>query len=176
MNSQRTVALFLLGWLTQPVISVSTAAASSAHNRIEGAQTGNTTDDTAAILALLRGVEAAFSEMDLRRWLSHFHESYLILAPEGVIAPSSESEALRLLQPHVESLRARGYAKSELHRATVKLLSPTTALAAVEWIRRKSNDDELERLGATYAFFKDKPGWRIVMLTVHPPETVLKFE
>lgn len=54
----------------------------------------------------------------------------------------------------------------------MKILSPTTALAAVEWIRRKGNDEELERLGATYAFFKSDGSWKIVMLTVHSPSTV----
>lgn len=132
--------------------------------------------DQEAILAVLRGVEAAFSEGDLPRWLSFFHSPYLIMAPEGVIAPSSESEALTLLRPQMDNLRARGYARSELNRATVKLLSSTTALAAVEWIRRKANKEELERLGATYALFKGEDGWKIVMVTVHPATTLLDLK
>ena len=128
--------------------------------------------DPELILAVLRDVEAAFSDGDLRRWLSLFHSPYLIMAPEGVIAPSSDEEALRLIRPQMENLRARGYARSELNRPTVKILSPTTALAAVEWIRRNGTEEELERLGATYAFFKGDGSWKIVMLTVHSPSTL----
>jgi hypothetical protein len=132
----------------------------------------NVPHDPELILAVLRDVEAAFSDGDLRRWLSLFHSPYLIMAPEGVIAPSSDEEALALIRPQMENLRARGYVRSELNRPTVKLLSSTTALAAVEWVRRKGNEEELERLGATYAFFKADGSWKIVMLTVHSPSTL----
>jgi hypothetical protein len=128
--------------------------------------------DHELILVVLRDIEAAFSDGDLRRWLSLFHSPFLIMAPEGVIALSSDEEALALIRPQMENLRARGYARSELNRPTVKLLSPTTALAAVEWVRRKGNEEELERLGATYAFFKGDDGWKIVMVTVHSPSTL----
>ena len=129
-------------------------------------------DDEASILAVLRGVEAAFSDTDLPRYLTFFYSPYLIMAPAGVIAPSSEDEALALLRPQVDSLRARGYARSELNQAKVKLLSATTALASVEWTRFKAKDEELERLGATYAFFKGESGWKIVMVSVYPPTTL----
>ncbi len=129
-----------------------------------------------SVLGVLRGVEAAFSDADLPRYLSFFHSSYLIMAPAGVISPSTEDEALTLLRPQIENLRARGYSRSELGRTTVRILSPTTALAAVEWIRRKANEEELERLGATYAFFKGEHGWKIVMVTVHPPATLVELK
>lgn len=78
-----------------------------------------------------------------------------------------------MLRPHMEILRARGYARSELHQPTVKLLSATTALAAAEWIRRASKDEELERIGATYALFKSDDSWKVVMVTVHPPSSIV---
>ena len=136
----------------------------------------NVPRDQELILAVLRDVETAFSDSDLRRWLSSFHSPYLIMASEGVISPSSDEVALALIRPQIEKLRARGYARSELKRPTVKLLIPTTALAAVEWIRRKGNEEELERLGATYAFFKGDDGWKIVMVTVHAPSTLPQLQ
>ena len=63
-----------------------------------------------------------------------------------------------------------------MDRATVKLLSETTALAAVQWIRRKADEEELERVGATYALFKSEDGWKIVMVTVHSPAALLEFD
>ena len=143
-------------------------------HRGDGANTKHVDRD--AIFAVLRGVESAFSDADLERWLSFFHSPYLIMAPEGVIAPRSENEALAILRPQMEKLRSRGYARSELRKASVKVLSTSTALAAVEWTRRKANEEELERVGATYAFYKGEKGWKIVMLTVHSPATLVELK
>jgi hypothetical protein len=49
-------------------------------------------------------------------------------------------------------------------------------LASVEWVRRKANNEELERLGGTYAFFNTKDGWKIVLVTVHPSTTVVELK
>lgn len=133
-------------------------------------------DDEEAILTVLRGVEAAFSDGDLTKWLSFLHSTYVIVAPEGVVAPASEEEALALLRPRMAALRARGYSRSEMKRATVKVLSPATALASVEWLRRNASGEELERLGGTYAFFKSRQGWKIVMVNVHPSSAVVELE
>lgn len=173
------IVLFLafvgFGCLVQPTFARPVRSDSITVNT-QGRRTGENAVPVDQILAVLRGVEAAFSDTDLRGYLSFFHSSYLIMAPEGVIAPASENEALALLRPQIENLRARGYARSELNRVTVKLLSASTALAAVEWIRRKANKEELERLGATYAFFKGENGWKIVMVTVHSPATLLELK
>lgn len=177
MTHTRIASLLVLvgfGYLVQSSVAQSAKPDTTAEGYADGPRTSqdDVLRDQDSILAVLRDVEAAFSDGDLRRWLSLFHSPYLIMAPEGVIAPSSEEEALALIRPQMENLRARGYARSELNRPTVKLLSPTTALAAVEWIRRKANEGELERLGATYAFFKGGDGWKIVMVTVHPSSTL----
>lgn len=125
---------------------------------------------------VLRGVEAAFSELDLTRWLSHFHTSFLLMSPEGAVTPHSEEEAATIVRPLIDGLRARGYTRSEMNRATVKLLSPTTALAAVEWSRLDTAGEELQRIGVTYAFLETDDGWKIVMVSAHPPETLLDLE
>ena len=181
MRSNQIASFFALAGLG--CIAWLTLAQSSTPDPIsESDANGSSTGQDAArhhedaILAVLRGVEAAFSDTDLPRYLSFFHWPYLIMAPAGVVALSSEGEALSLLRPQIENLRARGYARSELSRVSVKLLSETTALATVEWIRLKANNEELERLGATYAFFQGERGWKIVMVTVYPPMTLAELK
>ena len=181
MNPAHIASLVALAWFGCVVQLTFAHGASPAPSAAGGAEDRSVSqkapaDDQESILAVLRGVEAAFSDADLSRWLSFFHSTYMIMAPEGVIAPSSDNEALTLLRPQMETLRARGYARSELNRATVKVLSAATALASVEWVRRKANNEELERLGGTYAFFKSKDGWKIVMVTVHPSTTVVELK
>ncbi len=167
-----------IGCIVQLTFAQSATAVPIAESDAEGRRISENAvrHEEESILAVLRGVEAAFSDTDLPRYLSFFHSPYVIMAPAGVVAPSSEDEALTILRPQIEDLRARGYARSELNRAKVKLLSATTALAAVEWIRRKVNKEELERLGATYAFFKGERGWKIVMVTVYPPTTLVELK
>lgn len=180
--SPTQIALFLtlagIGCVVQLTLAQSAAPDPIAESHAEGQRRGENAarHDEDSILAVLRGVEAAFSDADLPRYLSFFHSSYLIMAPAGVIVPSSEDEALALLRSQIENLRARGYSRSELDRTTVKVLSATTALAAVEWIRHKADEEELERLGATYAFFKGEHGWKIVMVTVHSPATLVELK
>lgn len=171
-----TIALAVFVFVAQLAWAPSVQAGVATGSQNEPTSNNGASREEQSILDVLRGVEGAFSDMDLPRWLSHFHSSYLIMAPQGVIAPASESEALAILRPHIDSLQARGYARSELDRATVKLLSETTALAAVQWIRRKADEEELERIGATYALFKSEDGWKIVMVTVHSPAALLELE
>lgn len=172
------LALVGIGCIVQLTFAQSATPDPISESDAEGRRMGENAvrHDEGPVLAVLREVEAAFSDTDLPRYLSLFHSPYVIMAPAGVIAPSSEDEALALLRPQIENLRARGYARSELNRATVKLLSATTALATVEWIRFKANNEELERLGATYAFFKGEHGWKIVMVTVYPPTTLVELK
>lgn len=169
------LALFWFGCIVQVTFAQSATPDTISEGDAVGQRIGQNAvrHDEDAIRAVLRGVEVAFSDTDLPRYLSFFHSPYVIMAPEGVIALSSEDEALTVLRPQIKNLRARGYVRSEIDRATVKLLSASTALATVEWIRFKANDEELERLGATYAFFKGDNGWKIVMVTVYPPTTLV---
>ena len=132
-------------------------------------------DDRDAIMSVLKGVEAAFSALDIDGWLDHFHSRFLLMSPQTAVVPASRAEAAMLVQPLIEGLRARGFARSEMQQATVKLLSPSTALAAVEWVRRNRDREEIDRIGTTYAFFRAGDSWKIVMVTVHPPETLVRL-
>ena len=73
-------------------------------------------DDRDAIMSVLEGVEAAFSALDIDRWLDHFHSRFLLMSPQAAVVPSSRAEAATLVQPLIEGLRARGFARSEMQQ------------------------------------------------------------
>lgn len=175
MNTMRIALVFVLALLGTSCRTSSVISRADSDERAEAIRSSER-DDREAIMDVLRGVEAAFSELDLTRWLSHFHSSFLLMSPEGAVTPHSESEALAVVRPLIDELRAQGYTRSEMKRATVKVLSPTTALAAVEWSRLDAAGEELQRIGVTYAFLERQNGWKIVMVSVHPPETLLELE
>jgi ketosteroid isomerase-like protein len=57
----------------------------------------------------------------------------------------------------------------------VKQMGEDIALLSVSRVRYRTDDQELERLGATYTFRKTADGWKIVVATMHDPDTVLRL-
>jgi ketosteroid isomerase-like protein len=49
------------------------------------------------------------------------------------------------------------------------------ALLSVNRVRYRTDGQELERLGETYTFRKTADGWKIVVATMHDPDTVLRL-
>jgi ketosteroid isomerase-like protein len=133
------------------------------------------TDEYNAISELLGEATAAFSGLDLKRFRSCYHLPCMVITPQGVASASSESEFDRLFRPMMESLKARGFARSEWAEKHVKLQSDSTATASVLWIRFRKDGAELERLGATYALYKSNRNWKIAMVMAHDPDSVLRL-
>jgi len=131
------------------------------------------TDEYNAISDLFEEIAAAFSGLDLKRFRSCFHLPCVMITPQRVASASSEGEFDSLFTSIMDSLKARGFARSEWVEKHVKLQSNSAATASVLWIRFKKDGSELERLGATYALYKSNANWKIAMVMVHDPEGVL---
>jgi len=132
------------------------------------------TDEYNAISVLFDEITAAFTGLDLKRFRSCFYLPCMVISPQGVAWASSESEFDRLFRPMMDSLKARGFARSKRVEKYVKLQSNSTATASVLWIRFKKDGSEIERLGATYALYKSNANWKIAMVMVHEPDGVLR--
>ena len=118
--------------------------------------------DDEAIRDVLSDVEAAFSRLDIDAWFRCFHNPSILVAPQAVIVLSSEVQAREVLRPEVERLRERGFARTRLDNCHVKLLTEATAIASTAWSRLDSDDNIIERLGATYVFCRPTEQWRAV--------------
>ncbi len=127
------------------------------------------------ILTVLSGIERDFSNLDIENWTTHFHVPCLLLANGTAIAVASESELVAYISPVVTRLRAAGFARTELMRSSSRILDDTNALACTLWRRLDRDEQEIERLAATYAFINTNGGWKIAMLMVHSAETKLSF-
>jgi ketosteroid isomerase-like protein len=57
----------------------------------------------------------------------------------------------------------------------VKQMGEDIALLSVNRVRYRTDGQELERLGETYTFRKTADGWKIVVATMHDPDTVLRL-
>jgi hypothetical protein len=75
----------------------------------------------------------------------------------------------------IQELRLRGYSHSVWSELYVKVLDASTALESGVPVRF-ANGDELERIGATYLLRKSGAAWKIAVLTVHAPDTVIQLD
>jgi ketosteroid isomerase-like protein len=132
-------------------------------------------DDKAAVTRVLTDYYRAFSKLDVQAILPYFHEPFLLIASDGVAATPTHAALAATFAPVMESLRARGYAGSELTKL-VKRLSATTTLASGIAIRHKAGGQELERVGVTYLLQKADNDWKIAVVVVHDTDKVLRLE
>jgi hypothetical protein len=122
--------------------------------------------DADAPLGILADYYTAFSTLEVRAFLPYFHEPSLLIGPQGIFAAPTRADVATTFAPAVESLRARGFGRSELSVRQSKMLSETVALVIGVAIRYKSDGQELERVGVTYILHNDA-GWKIAVVALH---------
>jgi len=115
----------------------------------------------------LKDYYAAFSTLDAQQYLSYFHEPSLLIGPQGVFAATTRALLMTVFAPAVETLRAKGFGRSELSVRDLKSLSATATLVTGVAIRYKIDGTELERVGVTYVLHKTDSGWKIAVLILH---------
>ena len=124
---------------------------------------------------ILKGIQAAFEKLDISAWFQYFHKPCLIVLPDVVLSPASETEAEALAKTEAERLRSKGYAKSVMEKFSIKFLTETTALVGTAWSRFDNQDNLIEDLSVTYIFFKSNDTWYVSMLTTHPVSTAVEI-
>jgi hypothetical protein len=108
-----------------------------------------------------------FSSLNLQSILPYYHEPCLIIGSQGVVAAPTRSVLATALTPVMESLRSRGYGRSELSIRQLKSLSPATVLVMGVALRFKVDGQPLERAGVTYLLQKAKQHWKIAVLVAN---------
>ena len=113
---------------------------------------------------------AAFNTLDPQGALPYFHEPTLLIGPRGVFAAPTHDSLTPVLATIIDSLRARGFGRSELSVQRATFLSASTNLVTGVAIRYKVDGQELERVGVTYALQSADNRWKIAALIVHDPQ------
>ena len=131
-------------------------------------------DDKTAVTRVLTDYYNAFSTLDVKAIVPYYHEPSLFITPPGVIAAPTHAAMTEGFTAVTESLRARGYSRSELSMLHVKQLSATATLASGVAVRYKADGQELERVGVTYLLHKADSRWRIAVVVSHDTDTVVQ--
>ena len=108
----------------------------------------------------------AFSTLDLGAIAAHYCEPTMTITPQGVFAAGSRAALAESLAPLVNSLRARGYGRSEFVQSQVTPLSETAALVRGVAVRYAAAGPEMERIPFSYLMHRDEVGWKIAALIV----------
>jgi hypothetical protein len=124
-------------------------------------------DAETAVSLFLKNYYRDFSSLSLQAILPYFHEPCLIIAPQGVFAAPARSVLPSAFTPVLESLRSRGYGRSELSIRQIKSLSTATILVTGVALRFKVDGQALERAGVTYLLQKVDQHWEIAVLVTH---------
>jgi len=132
-----------------------------------------TDDGKAAVAQVLTDYYRAFSTLDAQAVLPYFHEPSQLVSPAGVVPTPTRAALAAFFQPHMEALRARGFAKSELINLHLKRLSAATVIAGGVAVRRKTDGEELERAGVVYLMQKTNAGWQIATIVIHDADDAL---
>src|SRR5437588_2707172 len=101
-------------------------------------------DDEAEVVQVLTDYYSAFSTLDVQAVLPYFHEPSLLIGLQGAFAAPTRALLPTAFTPAIESLRARGFARSELNVQNVRSLSATATLVTGIAIRYKLDGQQLD--------------------------------
>ena len=127
-------------------------------------------DDEAEVVQVLTDYYSVFSTLDVQAVLPYFHEPSLLIGLQGAFAAPTRALLPTAFTPAIESLRARGFARSELSVQNVRSLSATATLVTGVAIRYKLDGQQLDRAGVTYVLHKADTCWKIAVLILHDPK------
>ncbi len=135
----------------------------------------SSTDET-VVNQFLTDYYRDFSSLNIDAILPYFHEPCLTIGPQGVLGAPTRSVLATALSPVLESLRERGYGRSDLSIRQLKWLSPATILVTGVALRFKVDGQPLERAGVTYLLQKVDHNWKIAVLVTHDKGEVVGNE
>jgi hypothetical protein len=128
------------------------------------------TDET-AVRQTLDEYYRAFSTLSVQAILPYLNQPALLVGPLGVIPLPTPSAIEPIFGPVMESLRTRGYARSELGSQEIRILCAQSAFATGIAIRYRSDGEELERADVTYLLRKTDDAWKFVVMVLHGAPT-----
>jgi len=108
----------------------------------------------------------AFSTLDVNAIAPYYFEPSTTVAPQGVLVAANRAALTASLAPIINSLKARGYGRSEFIEPRVTRLGETDALVRGVAVRYTSAGPELERVPLSYLLHRTDTSWKIAVLVV----------
>jgi ketosteroid isomerase-like protein len=106
----------------------------------------------------------AFSTLDVNAIVSYYCEPSLTIARLGVLSAANRAALADVMAPIVQSLRAKGYGRSEFIQPQVTMMGEADALVRGVAVRYTTAGPELERIPLSYLMHRTESGWKIAVL------------
>lgn len=132
--------------------------------------------DEEAIVETFRNYVQTFQSLEASAVVPYCQLPCLFISNQGVRVIANTGELQAFIAGLMESLKARGFSRSELADMRVNQMSENIALVSVRRIRYKTDGSELERLGETYTFRKIDNDWKVLAAMVHDPDVILRTD
>src|SRR5204863_3049818 len=116
-------------------------------------------NDQRAATQTLLDYYTAFNSLAVPAVLPYFHEPTLLLGAQGAFAAPTHDVLAPVLTSVIESLRARGFARSVLSIHRVESLSASANLITGVAVRYTVDGRELDRVGVTYVLYDAGGQW-----------------
>ena len=123
--------------------------------------------DITDVTKFLNWYYAIFSTLDIEAIAPFFHEPCVFISPQGVVTAQTHDNVKDVFHTIADTLRSKGYGRSDLINLKVQRLSDTATLASGIADRYKTDGQELERAGVTYVLQKAGDGWKIAVTVIH---------
>jgi hypothetical protein len=104
-----------------------------------------------AVIRTLLDYYAAFNTLEVPAILPYFHQPSMLIGPQGAFAAPTHDILTTALTTVIDSLRARGFGRSELSVGRVESLSASAISVTGVAVRYTVDGQELERVGVLRA-------------------------
>ena len=108
--------------------------------------------------------------------LPYYHEPLTFIATTGASILTTRADIEAFLKSSWARLKGRGWARSAFAQLHAKPLNAALAFASGLAVAYRGDGQELERIAATYVLHKTSDDWKIAVLVVHDPDTVVQLD
>ena len=129
--------------------------------------------DAEGIAKTFQNYVQAFQSLQPNAAAEYCQSPCLFISADGVLLMANRKELKAFVGQLTMSLKARGFARSEIIEMRVNQMSGRIALVSVRKVRYRTDGSELEQLGETYTMRKVDGDWKIVAAMVHDPAAIL---
>lgn len=126
-------------------------------------------EESEAVQAFRRYAEA-FQTLDPRSVVRYFNEPALMITPQRVQVLDSAAAVEQAYRPVMAELQAKGFARTEFSPLVERRLGGDLAIVSCTGTWKSALGQDLARFGMTYTLRRVVDKWRLVVLTIHPPE------
>lgn len=126
-----------------------------------------------AVLDFMQGYAEAFHSFEPARIAPFYATPMTLIGKDGVQLIVDLESMAPSIDAVKQMLDAKGYARSEEPRFSVRLLDDNLAMVSSRWRRLDAQGNAIQDFGALYVLHRQNGGWKIRSAVLHRPETML---